>query len=271
MKHLESFVDYLLEKKQPYRVSFGSYEDAQDLFNNGGALNPPGDPYQYKIIGDKWYARRNQQGLSAKELDEKGVKWINITIPKYQKSIHILDDTYPNARRPGSPLMSGVKKNELTPPTQKELLEKIRLSIKKSIDEMPLSAEKPHWDKILREGPFNQMNGIGYYTGAKYFWPILPDDHPSKTYENFSKLFINFWSKGTCPKNWKSEFDKWISSGLKNGDQSEKNWYENFKKFIPNIETYGKVESEWLNLYAQSGGFIPKGKNLYEYYKTLKP
>jgi len=149
--------------------------------------------------------------------------------------------------------------------TKKGLLEKIRLRIKKSIDTLG-DKGKWEWDKACIKISDKYSGPVFRYNGAGLFWPILSDNHPSDSYKNFSKLFLEFWSKGTCPKNWKDSYDVFVNDGLQGSDKS---WYEKFRELIPDIETYGKTESEWLNLYAQMWGFVPKGKNLYKYYTTL--
>lgn len=272
MKHIESFGNYQLISEQ--------------------VIQRPGDPYEYKVDGDNWLARK------------KGTeKWVNISgdgyKDKFQKSIDKLDKENPTARTPNAPKRNksegntpkkseeegnekeskpksdseskngGDNNKEKKPTTQKELLEKIRLTIKKSIDTMPKNVMKKTWDKACKKIDDISLSrkvhsyeyGYEWYNMSGKFWPITLDNHPSSSYEKFSNLFLNFWSKGTCPKNWNKNYEKFI--------KSHDDWATLLREHIPNIEAYGKAESEWLNLYAQYSDIIPVGTNLYEYYKSL--
>jgi hypothetical protein len=120
-------------------LSFGNYESI-----NEGVITRPGDPFEYKVEGDHWLARRKGSNGSWKQITGTDYQ------DKFQKSIDILDRENPKARTPKAPMKSG----KGLPPKKQEPKKKEENSKSQTQDR---NRRKPEEDDMLSGKPIGKI------------------------------------------------------------------------------------------------------------------
>jgi hypothetical protein len=159
----------------------------------------------------------------------------------------------------------GPPKHQIGKYSKSQFLEKLRNKLLQYYDPTNSTKKiKEKLDKMLPETSLAYM-----YNQFPFIFPIFGNSHPIETSDNFKNLFIGYWSKGTCPKNWESKFNE----TLQNFKSANSPAFEVLSKL--GWKDYGTAESEWISNFAIAVGLIPnitksfKGGAVYEYYNNL--